>query len=197
MNKNNHLIVKGFDDPKQFVEIWSSYYNFPNDHKYNNHIQHVLKNKISLIKLFEWKNGTGDVISKNKMKVVDSFLDKYNILKELGENFSWEIFEDEFKPTKSSTIWKIFLLHIINPEEFPIYDQHVFRFYNFYKKGVIEEIPNNSKKKYLSYKNDYKPWFNLIKDEYKLNPKKMDESFFEYGRFLKKVNGYPIEILSK
>ena len=189
-----NIKIENFTNPPEFVEKWSSSYNFPNNEKYEEHIGSVLKNKDSLLKLFEWKNGTGDVISKNKMKVVNSFLDKYDIIQSLGTEFSWTVFEEEFKPTKSSTIWKIFLLHTINPNEFPIYDQHVYRFYNFYKNGTIEEIPNKSKDKYHSYKNDYLPWFNKVKMEYNLDSKMMDESFFEYGSFLKKISNHPISI---
>lgn len=194
MKSSHHLIIKGFENPEEFVEEWSSYYEYPDTNKYSTHINDVLKNKDSFIKLYEWKNGTGSVISENKLKVVKSFLDKYEVLNDLKRNFSWDVFEKEFQPMKSSTIWKIFLLHLIKPNEFPIYDQHVYRFYSFYRDGILQEIPNNNKIKYNNYKNDYKPWFNSVQKKYNLDHKKMDESFFVFGRFLKTLKKYPYMI---
>ncbi len=195
MSNVYHIRIQGLQNPKQFVDIWSTFYSYSNEIKYNNYINSVLYKRESFIQLFQWKNGTGDVISRQKMKVVNGFLNKYEVLNQLKQNFSWELFEKEFQPTKSSTIWKIFLLHLIDPKEFPIYDQHVFRFYNFYTNGVIEEISNNRNVVFLSYKEDYKPWFNSFQNKYKLNHKKMDESFFSFGQVLKRLKGLPIEIL--
>jgi len=194
MNPSYHVRIEGPTNPKEFVEKWSKYYSYSNEEKYNNHILSVLDNQDSFLQLFQWKNGTGNVISKPKMKVVEGFLIKYDILKELRSHFSWKIYEDEFQPMKSSSIWKIFLLHLINPFEFPIYDQHVFRFYYFFLEGKITEISNNHSIVYKSYKEYYQPWFNEYRKKYNLYPKKMDESFFVFGQMLKGIKNYPIEV---
>ena len=131
------------------------------------------------------------------MKVVDGFLNKFSILKELQKKFDWSLFEKEFKPTESSTIWKIFLLHIISPNELPIFDQHVFRFYHFNLYDEINEMPLSNKKVYKIYKEEYLSWFNKIKKDFNLNPKKMDESFFTFGQFLKKIKNYPFKIITQ
>ena len=70
MKSSHHLIIKGFENPEEFVEEWSSYYEYPDTNKYSTHINDVLKNKDSFIKLYEWKNGTGSVISENKLKSI-------------------------------------------------------------------------------------------------------------------------------
>jgi hypothetical protein len=196
MGNPYHIRIQGLEDPKWFVDTWSSFYSYSNEDKYNLHINTVLEKKESFIQLFQWKNGTGSVISQQKMKTVNGYLAKYDVLKQLRSEFSWTLFENEFQPNKSSTIWKIFLLHLIDPAEFPIYDQHVFRFYNFYRNGVIEEISTNPKIIYSTYKDDYKSWFNSFKKEYQLSPKKMDEAFFSFGQVLKRLMGLPLEILN-
>lgn len=192
--KKYKIIIEGFENPQQFIEKWSSQYSYSNEEKYNQHINSVFDNESSFFQLFQWKNGTGDVIYVNKMKVVEGFYEKIDVLRHLRNNFNWELFENEFQPTKNSPIWKIFLLHLINPFEFPIFDQHVFRFYYFQKNGLIEEISTKPKDVYETYKNDYKPWFNSVQKEFQLNQKMMDESFFVFGQVLKNLKGLPIKI---
>lgn len=194
MTRKYKILIKGFESSREFIDQWSKSYDDSNEDKYQKNIDKVLDEKSSFIELFRWKNGKNENISKNKMKVIESYYEKINILKSLKKNFQWDTFESVFEPTKSSTIWKIFLLHIMNPEEFPIYDQHVFRFYNFYKTGKISEIPSNRMKIYDGYKNDYKLWFNRIQKESNLNSREIDKSLFSYGKLLKTVKKYPIEI---
>jgi hypothetical protein len=195
MNEPHSIIVEGFTQPNVFVEIWSKYYTYSNEYKYDDNITHVLEDWTSFLELFRWKNGTGDTIYTEKLKVVEGFYNKVDVLKDLQVNFSWEVFESEFEPTKSSPIWKIFLLHLINPNLFPIYDQHVFRFYSFVKTGGISEIPVNKKELFDGYKNDYTEWFNQLQNEFKLSPRKMDKSFVVYGQVLKFLKKIPVEIV--
>lgn len=194
MNKYK-IIIEGFENPIHFVDKWSSKYYYPNEGKYSQHINSVFDDETSFFQLFQWKNGTGDIIYEKKNKVVKGFYEKIDVLRQLRNNFSWELFEHEFQPTKNSPIWKIFLLHLINSSEFPIFDQHVFRFYNFQKYGLIdEEISTKPKFVYETYKNEYKPWFNSVQQEYQLNPKLMDQSFFVFGQVLKNLKGLPKKI---
>ena len=193
---NYQIIIEGFNDPNEFVEKWTKLYSYPFEEKYNKHIDTSLEED-SFLELFRWKNGTGDGISKLKMIVIEGFIKKLDVLKDLKNGFDWEQFENEFYPIKNSPIWKIFLLHLIDPNEFPIFDQHVFRFYNFQKNGIIDEIPNNPRKVYEMYKQNYKPWFNSIQREFNLNSKHMDQAFLTFGQSLKKLKGIPFTISIK
>lgn len=197
MRKDFSIIIRGVDNPKLFVERWSSIYSYPNDDKYKNHINNGLSNQESFLELFKWKNGTGDVISNHKMTVVLKFWEKVDVLRELSVNFNWDIFEKEFEPHKNSTIWKIFLLHLTNKQQFPIFDQHVFRSCKFITTGKIDELPKSSLQIYHFYKSEYRDWFNQIQKEYDLDYREMDQSFFSYGRMLKKMKNYPFEIHSE
>jgi hypothetical protein len=194
------ITIDGFSNPKEFVDKWSKTYTYKYEEKYTININKDFDETV-LLKLMEWKNGTGDVISGNKMKFVRELLDnKMNDLKRLKIDFSFDEFELKFSPDKSSSIWKIFLLHILNPETHPIFDQHVYRSFNFFRNGVIEELPglekDNIKHKevYRIYKTEYLPWFNKIQQTYSIEPRLIDKSLFSFGQVLKKLKGLPVTI---
>ncbi|MBN3582821.1 hypothetical protein JYB64_10535 [Algoriphagus aestuarii] len=184
--------IHGLKNLNDFVEAWSPMYSYPLESKYRNNISKGLINKDSFIELFKWKNGTGNTISGKKLNTALDYWGKVEVLKELKVNFDWSLFENEFEPQKSSTIWKLFLLHIMKPSEFPIFDQHVYRSFLFFKEGIIKEIPSNSRTKYLLFKHEYLGWFNKLKNQYNASPKMMDESFFSFGQMLKGIKKYPI-----
>lgn len=202
MKRSYDIHIKGLGNLEEFVNTWSPSYVYPMEDKYNNHVAHALETKEAFIELFKWKNGTGDKISQLKMKTVLGFWDKIDVLRDLksgfrwDEAFNWEGFEREFQPQRSSTIWKLFLLHLVNPYSFPIFDQHVYRAFKFFKDGVVKELPSSLSDVYQIYKGAYKGWFNELHNQYGLEPKKMDESFFAFGKMLKTIYKYPNEIIS-
>ncbi len=187
------LEIDILSNPKEFVQNWSKYYNYSNETLYSTNIKVGLENYESFLNLFRWKNGISN-ISKKKLIVINKFWDKIDVLKKLQNSFDWVEFETNFEPKKSSPIWKIFLLHIIDPFNFPIFDVHVFRFHHFLIKKEIREIPNNHSKKYEYYKSEYLIWFTKLRDDFALDPKKMDESFFKFGQTLKPLTGLPFEL---
>lgn len=195
MSSSYNIEIQGLTNLNEFVKKWSPIYSYSNEKKYEEHISKGLEEKESFIELFKWKNGTGDVIYEKKLSSILNYWEKVEVLKHLKNHFDWELFEKEFEPQKSSTIWKLFLLHIMSPSEFPIFDQHVYRSFRFFTNGKIEEIPTNSKTKYQLYKMEYIDWFNQLKNEFNEVPKKMDESFFSFGQMLKGMKFYPIQIL--
>lgn len=56
-------------DVSSFLKHGSSKYSYPGDHEYTNNIGKPLTAK-SLKELFEWKHGTGSVISGPKLKSI-------------------------------------------------------------------------------------------------------------------------------
>jgi hypothetical protein len=193
-----YIHIDGMKDPKKFVDEWSKTYKYSLEYKYENNIDKGFDSSETLMELMRWKNGTRDTISENKTKRVDDFLLKREDLKKLKTNFSLSEFEEFLHPEESSTIWKIFILHIIDPYNHPIFDQHVYRSYKFIKTGEIKELPTDKFKEiYRIYKDEYKPWFNELKVKYTLEPRMMDKSLVTFGSFLKKLNGLPISILNQ
>ena len=53
--------------------------------------------------------------------------------------------------------------------------------------GVREEIGNNNKQKYESYKNEYMPFINELAD---IEQRKLDKALFSFGQFLKLAKKY-------
>jgi hypothetical protein len=194
MDNSFNIQIDGFANLNDFVALWSPSYSYKNESKYKNHISTALEKENSFLELFKWKNGTGDSIAGRKKDGVLKYWDKVEVLRDLKLNFDWNVFEKEFKPHKKSTIWRLFLLHMMNPNEFPIFDQHVFRSYRFFTNGVIDEIPSYSNTIYQAYKDEYQPWFNNLKSQFNGSPKKMDESFFSFGQMLKVIKKYPIHM---
>lgn len=194
MTGNHNILIEGFKEPKKFVKTWSKMYRYPQEGKYEKNIDTALKDKRSFIEMYKWKNGTKDKISNRKMEVIEEYWDKVSILRRLKNNFDWEAFEEGFRPNENAAIWKLFLLHLVDKSKFPIFDQHVYRFYMFNQEGVIEEIGSSNKKKFDFYKSVYQPWFNKIQKTNHLNSKRMDEAFFVYGKALKGLTGMPIII---
>lgn len=195
METSHSIYIEGFTNPSSFVSKWSKAYDNYDEKRYFDNINTVFDNWNCFREMFAWKNGMGDKIAPQKLKLVERFWDRQDILVQLKANFSWDLYEEVFEPAKTSNIWKLFLLHLINPKLFPIYDQHVYRFYTFHKKGVIKEISKNHNERYLSYKNDYLDWFRETKDSNKLDPKKMDEAFFSFGKMIKLLDSSQIEII--
>ena len=197
MNETFHIHIEGLRNPQKFIEEWSKVYVYPNEEKYTNNINEGLDTDSSMLKLFEWKNGTGDVIYKSKFDRVKDFIGKRDELKKLSRNFNWEYYENLIEPQQGSVIWKVFLLHLIDPKEFPIYDQHVFRSFKFFTNGVIEDRPKSDQDYYKTYKYEYLEWFNRLKNEYDLEPRMMDKSFFSFGKMLKTISKTPMKIISE
>ena len=94
-----------------------------------------------------------------------------------------EEFRKEFKDL--TTVWKIFLLHIIKPSKYPIYDQHIHRTFLFIHNEDWSNISNtsiNNKAKEAFYFNRYLPF---IEEQQIKDVKQVDEAFIAFGQFLK------------
>lgn len=181
------ILIKKDTNISQFIKFWSDCYPY-DENKENLYINNInqkddFTNTI-LLSLFEWKNGLP--LSKNKKESIEKkILIKIEIINDLKKKFDLEIFEKEFK--KVSLIWKVFLLHIINPDTYPIFDQHVLRAMRYIKSSKIEEITYNDTEKKKIYFNEYINFFNKIKLETSSNVtnKKIDEALWSFGKFLK------------
>lgn len=174
--------------PKGFVIQWSAQYYDRNEDLYKESISKGLDDWDNFHNLFIWKNGMHNIFAP-KLKGIKEHWGKIDDLRKLRRKFDWNLFERKFNPANSSAIWKIFLLHIVDPHEFPVFDQHVFRFHNFLSCGCTRELPEKDDFKYEYYRYKYLPFFRAFRDEYSLDPKKMDEAFFTYGKILRPIKG--------
>ncbi len=170
-------------DITHFIEYWSALYYFQNEEIYHNTITKSFFTEEDIINLFEWKNGmplkgSGHKESSLKNKILP-YIVRINSFK--GDVIQEEEFLKDFE--KLSAVWKIFLLHIIQPQQYPIYDQHIHRTYCFLNHMDWGKISNtlSDKKKEKFYFKTYRPF--VLSLNYK-NIKEIDNAFFAFGQFL-------------
>lgn len=175
------------NDLLDFIIFWSKQYSFANEAVYSNSISKKAFTITDIQNLYVWKNGMK--LSELKQKSLDGKIkSKLSIINEFKSNDELDLkaFSKEFK--NLSAVWKIFLLHIIKPNTYPIYDQHIHRSFLFIHKEDFSNISNksiNNKAKEQFYFDNYLPFIeaNVIKDL-----KHLDEAFFAFGQFLNTRN---------
>jgi hypothetical protein len=118
-----------------------------------------------------------DTKIKSKLTTINTF--------KKSDSIDEEAFKIEFK--KVSAVWKIFLLHIIKPNKYPIYDQHIHRAFLFIHNEDWNYIANtiSDKAKEQFYFESYLPF---IEDHNIKDLKKLDEAFFAFGQFINTKN---------
>jgi len=155
---NNLPIISDTGTVQQFVECWKEYYNEYDEEIYYTHMTNDPITENDIRALFEWKNGM--TLSGAKMNSIESkVLNKTNLINELRNtaNLDFDTLNNHF--IDLAAIWRIFVLHIINPFEFPIFDQHVFRAMRFIKTHKVEDLKNDDLAKIEIYKNEYLPFY--------------------------------------
>ena len=169
---------------QEFIDCWSEQYYYPkNENYYNNNITKKILCRNDIMELYIWKNGMN--LSAKKLEILEKkILLKLDIINDLKSQYLpiLDSFLEEFQEV--SFVWKIFLLHIINPNTYPIYDQHIHRAFNYLQSenNYNQHVTQNE-----FYFNHYLPFIRLKKID---NLKKLDEAFFAFGQFIntKKYN---------
>jgi hypothetical protein len=140
-----------------------------------------------IITLYEWKNGMDNLSGKKQKSLEGKIICKIDLINKLrrSEKFDLEAFLNEFKSV--SDVWKIFLLHIIKPTIYPMYDQHIHRAYLYLNDMDFSGISStvSETKKLDFYIKDYLPFINRLEVR---NLKEMDEALFAFGQFLNNNN---------
>ena len=177
---------------KEFISFWSNLYHdgLVNDNsfeqKYSEKINNKLFSKDDILNLYTWKNT--QKLSQKKLTgpFLKQVIKKLSIINKLKNKFDDADFEEQFGDFSDRPIWFIFLKHIIQPETFPIFDQHMYRSFRFIQNGVIEELSQNNNVVEI-YEKEYVPFFkNIIFS----NEKKIDEALFTFGKFIKDDASY-------
>ena len=166
---------------QEFISFWSKLYVYDNAVLYER-IHNTTLSEDDLKDLYKWKNGMK--LSQAKEKSLNTkIISKIDIVNNLraASNFDLENFLKEFKQV--SVVWKVFLLHILKPNRFPIYDQHVHRAYRFINNqssnGIKASMNESVKLKF--YFEEYYPF---VRQSKITDLKKMDEAFFAFGQFI-------------
>jgi len=169
---------------EDFVTFWRKAYD-DSDEKYKNHINKHPKSEKDIIALYEWKNG-GRLSERKRKSLQTKILRKLGIINNLSQDLELDKFFNEFRDV--SAIWKLFLLHVIQPESYPMLDQYVMRAYYFLTEGSINKnLTVKEKDKLEFYKRYYLSFFNGLADQVKSkhSRKHVDEALWAFGKFLK------------
>lgn len=175
---------------EEFVACWCVAYNTDTEHLYADRINKKQFSADDIIQLYVWKNQ--GVLSGPKGKSVENnIVAKLDVINQLKKDYNEETFQANFKDM--TAVWKIFLKHIISPNQFPIFDQHVYRAYSYLTTGEIKEIETDVKNvrsslreraKETIYTEQYVPFARgLLQNDIPL--KVVDEALMSFGRFLK------------
>lgn len=173
--QNLHLSFSiDFANIEDFVSYWSSRYSYQNGDKYDDNINEPLTES-SIMELFEWKNGS--VLSAKKEKSVkDNYLPIFSGNKE----------DRYLNPYESGgAIWNIFYLHCLDPDKYPIFDQHTLRAMKYMQTKEIINTDISDANKYKIYKNEYIPFINSFSS---IDKRTSDKALFAFGQFLKRVD---------
>ena len=166
---------------QEFISFWSKLYVYDNAVLYER-IHNKTLSEDDLKDLYKWKNGMK--LSQAKEKSLNTkIIIKLEIVNNLraASNFDLEYFLKEFKQV--SVVWKVFLLHILKPNRFPIYDQHVHRAYRFINNQSSNDI-RASMKESLKLEFYFEEYYPFVRQSQMTDLKKMDEAFFAFGQFI-------------
>lgn len=167
---------------RKFIEFWSRFYNDsrnPDEKLYYPYISNKgLSETDALDKLWLWKMGA--YYFKIYQKQIKTIKEKReDILIYRGSNPDQEIlynFSKRFFP--AGLIYPIFLMHICKPEEYPIFDQYVFRAFTFIIKKEMIDKPKNIKDYW-----EYKKFVSQIK-KCGISLRDIDRGLMAFGQFL-------------
>ncbi len=170
-----------------FILTWSKQYAYANETAYYSSISKKEFTTTDIQNLYVWKNGMR--LSEPKQKSVDAKIKaKLPLINKFKSNdkINLEGFKKEFKDL--SVVWKIFLLHSINPNKYPIYDQHIHRAFLFIHNEDWSNISNTSVKDFEKETFYFKRYLPFIESINVPDLKKLDEAFFAFGQFLNTRN---------
>ncbi len=172
----------------EFISHWKKLYSYFDDNRYRQNISNTEFSSNNLEELFHWKNGMTLKGSGGKEKSLnEKILKRIELINEYKSLNTLDLEKFNIDFSNLSAVWRIFLLHILKPKQFPIYDQHIHRTYNFIHNLDWQSISNtiSDKKKLEFYYSTYLPFVQTLGA---VDLKEMDEAFFAFGQFLNTRN---------
>jgi len=171
----------------EFVSFWSRFYE---EGKYPDSIYKINLNEgkpleqANIKSLLEWKNGKPlsgkkkEIAAKaiNNLRVFNEFRLLTQVTSTEFERF-WRLVCDI---VKAKLVWRVFLLHMARPEDYPIVDQHVLRAHHYLTHGEIAE-PEQMLQSYESYRT----FFRKLVEKTGKEHRQVDKALMCFGQFLK------------
>ena len=175
-----------------FVEFWSSQYDDPNEHLYDDNIEKE-KTVETIENLYIWKNGLK--LSETKLgRVQREYKPDDDVLTRLKTDRKlWRYISRD-----NAAIWNIFWLHCLSPLKFPIYDKNAHRAMAFsFGLGVDDlEIPKHETEIGISYVKYFIPFFQELSQGCTTvrQIRKIDQALFWFGKFIGNIGNTNLRI---
>lgn len=190
--KNAFILKKEEASDVAFYEFWSKQYFYPKEYLYTENIHKVQATVQSINSLFTWKNGK--TLAEKKAKSLPAVLNHWSKLKDASKEGVDETFAlmDKFDIFPTGFIWRIFLLHILQPNKYPIFDRYTCAAYMHSK----DQLPEAGKGEFLldfvimeSKKVEtYKNYLVFIESEAKSlktrEIRNIDKALFAFGMYI-------------
>ncbi len=185
----NLLVLSPTSDIEAFIEHWSQLYAHSNSFE-NNYTNHIKPDKPTthkdLLELFEWLTvaGLGQIRTKAIKEKIYPHLEYINDMK-FEETIDLEVFHSKFNNV--SAVSRIFLLHIIKPNVYPLYDSNIHIAYNYIHRIDSEKqpYPKREEDRMKFYFRKIVPFVASIKGNNSI--KKIDEALNSYGQMVRKI----------
>lgn len=181
------LVFSPTNDFEAFIEFWAQFYDYksPFELNYDKHIKigKPFTHK-DILELFEfvYHTGLGRIRTAAIKEKIYPHLDYMNDMK-FEASINLEEFESKFD--KSPPVTKIFLLHIINPNKYPLYDQNIHNAYNYiHGIDINTPFPRRPDAHMKFYFKKLLPFIESQKGN--LSLKRIDEGLNTFGQLVKR-----------
>lgn len=162
-----------------FVEFWEPLYRYPAENVYTDNVGLPLTANRTRA-LYEWKNG-GKLSDAKRESVERHFIGRLQETKSLPKDVPPEEFLERF--SDGGAIWRIYWLHLWQPDRYPIYDQHVHRAMQMIQEDEPREIPSYDPSRISLYLEAFLPFCRARFDG--LAPRRVDRALWACGKYLK------------
>jgi hypothetical protein len=159
--------------PDDFVRYWDRAFGNYDEEFYRENVGR-LPDENRAYEWFRWKNGKP--LSARKMQTVRALLAEGSI----GPGAEDGVLTS-YLARPGGVVWRVFWLHILHPEHFPIYDQHVHRAMACILGWPNREIAAYGPTKARDYVLSYRPFFGRFEG---CDRRQADRALWAFGKFL-------------
>lgn len=164
---------------EEFVAFWEKLYTYRRESNYTASIGKPLTPG-RVRKLYEWKNG-GKLSAAKRKSVESNFVGRIDEVNELPDDTPAAEFLDRFN--QGGAIWRVYWLHLWQPDRYPIYDQHVHRAMELIQTGESSEIPGYDPAKISAYLDRFMPF---VREHFRgLDQRRVDRALWACGETMK------------